>query len=141
MNTRHKRNYPTRLERLRQRFEHWRQTHPPRSRIADSLWTAALKAAGVYGLHRTARALRINYYALKKRVEGASRVAVVPRKENPATTFIELPPLISSDSGKGASGSCECTLEWEDAGSVKLRLHFPGIVATDLAAFCRSLRP
>jgi len=140
MNTRTTGNYPARLERLRQRFDDWRESHPPRSRIADSLWSSAVKTAGIYGIHRTARALRANYYALKKRVERASRIPVVPRKENPATTFIELPPLVSRDAGEGALGSCECALELEDAGSVKLRLHFPSIAATDLATLCRSLR-
>jgi hypothetical protein len=141
MNTRTTSSYPAGLDRLRQRFEHWRQTHPPRSRIADSLWTAAVKAAGLYGLHRTARSLRINYYALQKRVEGAFSVPAVPRKETRTATFIELPPFVSADSGDSASGSCECTLGWEDAGGIKLRLHFPGIAVTDLAALCRGLRP
>ena len=140
MNSRTTRSYPARLERLQERFEHWRQMHPPRSRIADSLWNAAVKAAGIYGLYRTARALRVNYYALQKRVEGASSISVVPRKENPAATFIELPPLVTADSGDSASGTCECTLEWEDAGSMKMRLHFPGIAVTDLVMLCRSLR-
>jgi hypothetical protein len=141
MNTRTTRNSPVRLERLQERFETWRQTHPPHSRIADSLWNAAVKAAVVCGIHRTARALRVNYYALKKRLEGTSSVASVTRKEHPATTFVELPPLISASSGECTSGFCECTLEWEDAGGGKLRLHFPGVAVPDLAALCRSLRP
>jgi hypothetical protein len=55
-------------------------------------------------------------------------------------TFIELPPPVSVDSGKGGSGSCECTLELEDAGGAKLRVHLQGIAAPDLAALCRSFR-
>jgi hypothetical protein len=141
MNTRQKLDFPTRLEKLRQRFEHWRQTHPPRSRIAGSLWAAAVKMAGNYGIYRTAQALRVNYYALKKQVERASADLSVPRTENAAATFIELPPLVSAGSGKSSSTPYECTLEWEDAGGVKLRLHLPGIAASDLAALCRSLRP
>ena len=140
MNTRQKRNYPARLEGLRQRFERWRQTHPARSRIADPLWAAAVKMAGAYGIHRTARALRVNYYALKKRVEGESVVPSVPRKDGTATTFIEFPPPVSVDFGKGVSGPCECTLELEDACGVKLRLHLQSIAAPDLAALCRSFR-
>ena len=141
MNTRQKRNYPARLEGLRQRFERWRQTHPARSRIADPLWTAAVKMAGAYGIHRTARALRINYYALKKRMERDSAAASGLLEENAATTFIELALPVSVDSCKGTSGSCECTLELEDTGGVKLRLHLQGIAAPDLAALCRSWRP
>jgi hypothetical protein len=141
MNSRTTGNNPARLARLQQRFAQWRQTHPPRSRISDSLWTAAVKAAGLYGLHRTARALGVNYYALQKRLEGATGIPVVPRQENPTATFIELPALVSAEASEGASESCEGTLEWEDAGDVKWRLHFPRIAVTDLATFCRSLRP
>ena len=127
MNTRQKRKYPARLEGLRQRFARWRQTHPARSRIADPLWSAAVKMAGAYGIHRTARALRINYYALKKRMERESAAASGLLEEEASATFIELPPPASAGSCQGISGPCECTLEWEDAGSMKMRLHFPGI--------------
>ena len=140
MNTRQKRNYPARLEGLRQRFERWRQTHPARSRIADPLWTAAVKMAGAYGIHRTARALRINYYALKKRMERESAAASGLLEEEASATFIELPPPASAGSCQGISGPCECTLELEDAGGAKLRVHLQGIAAPDLAALCRIFR-
>lgn len=139
MNTRQKRNYPARLEGLRQRFERWRQTHPARSRITDPLWTAAVKMAGAYGIHRTARALRVNYYALKKRAEGESVVPSVPHKDDTATTFIELSPPASADFSKGVSGPCECSLEMEDTGGANLRVHLKGVASPDLAALCRSL--
>jgi hypothetical protein len=140
MNTTTTDSVPARLERLRQRFERWRQTHPPRSRIGDGLWAAAVKAVGIYGLYRTARALRVNYYALQKRLEGESGISLVSRQEKPSATFVELPSPVSADSLGRASGSCECTLELEDAGEVKLRLHFPAVAATDLAVLCQSLR-
>ena len=69
MGTRKTRDLPARLEGLRQRFERWRRTRKARSRIPEALWAAAVKMAGTFGLHRTARALRLDYYALKKRVE------------------------------------------------------------------------
>jgi hypothetical protein len=140
MNTRQKRNYPARLEGLRQRFERWRQTHPARSRIADPLWTAAVKMAGAYGIHRTARALRINYYALKKRMERESAAASGLLEEGASATFIELPPPAPAGSCQGISGLCECTLELGDVSGAKLRVHLQGIVAPDLATLCRSLR-
>ena len=69
MDTRKTRDLPARLERLRRRFERWRGTHKARSRIPDPLWAAAVKMADTYGLYRTAKVLRLDYYALKKRVE------------------------------------------------------------------------
>jgi hypothetical protein len=140
MNTRESREYPIPLERLRKRFERWRRKKPPRSRIADSLWTAAIQAAQDYGLSRTAQALRVNYYALKKRWEKDLPANRLP-KHRPAARFIELPPIASASKGR-VTGSCECTLEWEDAGgSGKMRAHIPSIATGDLAILCRSLRP
>lgn len=139
MNAQTTRDYPARLERLQQRFSKWRQTHPPRSRIAASLWAAAVKAARRYGSYRTAQALRLNYDALRKRMAEAVDAPAVPPNDKSAAAFIELPPFVSTGSGAEASGSCECTLEWEDGGSGKRRLHFPRVAISDLAALCRSL--
>ena len=72
MSSRRTREVPARLEELRRRFEHWRRRRRGRSRIPEALWTSAVKAAGRHGLNRTARALRLDYYALKKRIEQAS---------------------------------------------------------------------
>jgi hypothetical protein len=74
MGTRKTRDLPVRLETVRQRFERWRRTREVRSRIPEPLWASAVKVAGTYGIHRTARALRVDYYALKKRVEGRHAV-------------------------------------------------------------------
>ena len=70
------------VERLRKRFERWRRTRKPRTRIPESLWAAAVEIAGFYGLHRTARAIPVEYYSLKKRLEQRSG-AVGNGAENP----------------------------------------------------------
>ncbi len=71
MDTRKTRGLPARLERLQQRFEHSRRTGKARSHIPSRLWAAAVTMATTYGVNRTARALRLDYYSLKKRVEQA----------------------------------------------------------------------
>ena len=55
MNARKTRDLPAPLEGVRRRFEQWRKVQKARARIPDSLWVAAVKMAGMYGLHRTAR--------------------------------------------------------------------------------------
>jgi hypothetical protein len=138
MRTRTMHDFPAWLERLRRRFERWRQTRDGRSRIPEALWASAVKAAGRYGLNPTARALGLDYYSLKRRVE------VLPRSragrtagsrggsDHPATaTFVEWPPL-------GAGGSPECIVELEDAGGAKMRVHLKGIPTPDWAALSRS---
>jgi len=103
-----------------------------RSRIPEPLWNAAVTAAGTYGIHRTAKALRIDYYALKKRVEGASAVtASNSPAESTGATFVELSP-------PAWLGSGQCMLELEDIGGAKLRIHMKGFEAPDLAALTRS---
>jgi hypothetical protein len=100
-----------------------------------------VKLAGKYGLHRTAKALRVEYNALKKRVEqnaviaGTEREAATTSSKSPAgtggATFLELPAA-------GWAGSGECTLELEDAGGAKMRVHVRGFDSPDLAALSRS---
>ncbi len=127
---------PARLVSLRGRFEEWRRTRKVRSRIPEPLWDSAVKLAKKHGLHRTAKALRVNYYALKERVEGetASDVRNVP--EGGGATFLELaaaPPASSI-----LTGSCEYTLELEDTDGAKMRLHLKGTATPDLVALSRS---
>ncbi len=86
MSTRRTRGLPARLEGVRQRFEGWRRTRKVRSRIPEALWASAVKMAGTYGLHRTAKALRVNYYMLKKRVERGAAVAASAPEGGAAAT-------------------------------------------------------
>ena len=65
MDTRKTGGLPARLEHLQQRFEHSRRTRKARSHIPSRLWAAAVTMAKTYGLNRTARALRLDYYALR----------------------------------------------------------------------------
>ena len=130
MGTKETRNLPARLEKLRQRFERWRGTHKARSRIPVGLWTSAVKMAGTFGLNRTARALRLDYYAFKKRIE--RQPAIAPHlPERTASTFLELPLPTSA-------AACECILELENVGGAKMRVHLKGFEAPDLAAMSRS---
>ena len=48
---------PARLKGLRRRFERWRRTRKVGTRIPEPLWAAAVKLAGRYGIHRTAKTL------------------------------------------------------------------------------------
>ena len=121
-----------RLEGIRQRFERWRRTRNAGARIPDVLWAAAVRAAGRHGIHRTARALRVDYYVLKKRVEReVAQTPGVPEAGGVAT-FIEL-------ASPAQAGSCECILELENVGGAKMRVHLKGVEAPDLAALSRSL--
>jgi hypothetical protein len=138
MNTRQTRDLPAPLDSVRQRFVQWRTTHKARSRIPDTLWTAAVRMAGTYGLHRTARALRVEYYSLKKRVEQHSDAVQGRRESGPMATFVELSPPADHGFAAAPAGACDCTLELEDTDGSKMRVHLKAAAAPDLTALCRS---
>jgi hypothetical protein len=121
-------NRSAKLEVVRRQFERWRQTHETRSRIPDSLWAAAVRAAGTHGIHRTCRALRLDYYSLKERVEGSTPA---PDQAEAAAPFLELAP-------SAFASPCECTLELENTAGAKMCVHLKGIATPDLAALSRS---
>lgn len=125
------RELPRRLEGVRRRIEQWRQTRKVRSPIPDSLWAAAVRMANAYGVNRTARALRLNYYGLKKRVEQQAVVAADATEMKGSARFIELAPLSSA-------GSCECLLELENVGGAKMRIQLKGIAMPDLTALSQT---
>ena len=132
MGTRKTRDLPARLEGVRRRFERWRRTR--KAALADS--RSAVGFGGEdgrqrTGSHRTARALRVNYYALKKRVEqqAAAAADAAERRARPRLSSWLLPR---------PSVACECTLELEDAGGAKMRVHLKSIAMPDLAALSRS---
>jgi len=121
--------FPAWLERTRQRFERWRMTRQGHSRIPETLWASAVKAAGRYGLNPTARALGLDYYSLKKHVEAAGACGRPDRR--PVVKFVELGPPSSTSTS-------ECMLELEHPRGAKMRVQLKGMPAPDLAALSRS---
>ena len=124
---------PQGLEKTRQRFERWRRTRKSRSRIPDRLWIAAAKMAGQHGINRTARVLRVNYYALKEWVEKevSSPSTAIDDAAGPAFLELAVP---------ATSGTCECVLELEDLAGGKMRVQLKSVEVPDLAALTRSFR-
>jgi hypothetical protein len=78
---------PTDLVRAQGRFEAWRKLRKKGNRIPQSLWRLAVRLASSYSIHRTATALKLDYYSLKQQVEAA---ADTPESNSPR--FVELPP-------------------------------------------------
>jgi hypothetical protein len=119
-------NLPNSLDRIRKRFARWRQTHQPRTRFSERLWTEAVAVAREYGHSRTSRILGLDYYSLKKRLVDTP----VPQKRNTMNTssFVELlPPALS-----------ECLFEMEDGEGRKMRISLKGGTMADLASLSRS---
>ena len=113
---------PAAFGRGQRKFEQWRQRRRPRARIPEELWREAAELASAYGIHRTAKALRLDYYSLKK------RVAAVARSGQGAAEFVEILP------GGMPIPRPECRIEVEDGSGVKMRIHLQGGDLPDVAA-------
>lgn len=116
---------PPRLEFGRQRFEHWRSHRQKLSRIPEPLWHDAVTLAEEFGVHRTARALRLNYDALKARVGSRSAEEPAPGAKPPA--FVELVSGTLAGAGK-------CRVEFDDGHGARMCVHLEHAEVTVLAA-------
>ena len=114
---------PASLSRLGQRFATWRRKRVAGQRIPKSR-KSAVQVATQHGVSRTAALLKLDYYALKKRVEHAS-------SSDPSSTFIELPPV-------SLAMMSDCVIEWENAAGARMRVQMKGQIAPDVLALSRS---
>jgi len=101
--------------------------------------------AGIYGLYRTAKALRLEYNSIKKRVERQAASAIdrvkssVPKSGD--VRFVELATSGCQQANQNCPltpNRCECNVEWEDAAGSKMRVHLKGTSMPDLVALSRS---
>lgn len=125
MKTRRTRKQPSKLTLARREFARWRKRRKAGERIPKELWRRAVELAEELGINPTARALRLDYYSLKKRVD---REAVSASSATPVTSeFVEIPAAAIAATG-------ECVVEVERPGGARMRLHLKGSFATELAA-------
>ena len=115
---------PDDLLQVSQQVQEWRRAHPPRSRLPETIWAAATEMAQRHGLHRTAKALCLDYMRLKKRLPAGAQ----PRPAPPA--FLE---LLASP-----AGLAECVVELESTHG-KMRVAMKGM-ALDWAGLLHAWR-
>lgn len=121
---------PEDLEQLRHRFEEFRKAQPGHSRLPESLWAAATELAKRYGVNPTARALRLEYGGLRKRVENRPRRKAKSQKAEPPSFLEFIAP--------GAKPVTNCTVEVESAQGGKLRLELKAMATTELVNLIRA---
>jgi hypothetical protein len=104
--TRQRGELPKDLAQARSRFGAWRERRQGGRRIPQPLWDLAVQLANKHGVSRTATALGLDYYSLKKQAEAAA-----PQPPPCGPAFVELPPpvvvgkqaLFELDNGAGAT--------------------------------------
>jgi len=118
------------LSEVREEFERWRRSRPRGTRIPEPLWRAAAEAGRDHGVSKTAQKLRLDYYALKERVEsaGEERSAFEPPR---AGGFLEVPLC-------APAAAPECVLELEDGQGTRLRVELKGAALAELETLART---
>ena len=97
------------------RFETWRKSKKPGSRIPKCLWAAAVDICDVHSPCEVSRALRLNHTELKR------RYAIATEKTEPqqptSARFVELPALAMSST---------CVVELSNASGATMKMTFQG---------------
>ena len=106
------------LSRAIVQFERWRQGRIARSLIPDRLWQIAVTVAGVRGVARTAAALRLDYYSLKRRLAERRSPVGDTGDSIPSPAFVELVPGPLPSLGP-------CMVEFSDSTGFTLRVKLP----------------
>lgn len=116
---------PQDLAQGRSRFQAWRARRQVGGRIPQPLWTLAVRLVRRHGVSRTAAALGLDYYSLKRRAEPADQ----PMPTSPA--FVELP--VPAVVGK------QCQFELDNGTGFTLRVQLVGYDTADVEALARGL--
>ena len=125
MTTKSKQQFFNDIEPVSRRLEAWRKTRQPRDRIPEPLWGTMSKLARTYGVSAVSAALRVEYDALKDRVEGARKVSGVAKPSLP--TFLELKsPMLGQSIGS--------QVELQDSSGNKMIVRLDSGVDLDLVS-------
>jgi hypothetical protein len=113
---------------MQRHLQQIRSTQPPRSKLPESVWEAAVELARQHGIYRVAQALRLDYMGLKKRLNGM--VSQPPSAGR--TAFVELVTTPST--------VAECVIEFESATDGKMRIQWKSTAPPDWTSLLRAWR-
>ena len=112
---------PADLVRGRTRFQAWRTRRKVGTRIPRTLWAVAVRLAKTHGVCRTATALGLDYYSLKKRTESPA----TPRQsDGPAFVEFTAPAMVAK----------QCQFEFDNGSGATMRVQLVGYDAADIEA-------
>lgn len=81
----------TDLDILRRQLAAWRRSQPSRTRLPDTLWSAAAALARSEGVSWVARTLHLDYYRLRRHCRPSATIPA-PSVRPPAFVEVVLPP-------------------------------------------------
>ena len=124
MRTAKRTELPKDVVQAQRRFWAWRSRKRARRPLPQNLWDLAVRLVQRHGLHPIVRALKLDYYSLKKRLPNC------PASADPSPpVFVELPaPVLQKQ--------CVCEIHNRAGASMRLQLH--GYDAADLEVLART---
>jgi len=134
---RHGSTLPASVARVRLRVERWREQGVNRWRMPEELWDAAVSLARAHGVGPIARALRLDYGSLKKRMAHGSGCG--SEDSDSSARFVEIDPLHLMP-GLGSSG---VVVELSDVEGTKLVVRLggrSGLESLDVPALVEAFR-
>jgi hypothetical protein len=116
---------PKDLAQGRSRFQAWRASRKLGGRIPQTLWALAVRLVKTHGVSRTATALGLDYYTLKKRAEETA-----DQSQSISPAFVELPsPVVVGRQG---------LFELDNGAGARMRVQLMGYDAADVASLLRN---
>lgn len=120
-----------RMQQLQRRVEEWRQRRPYQMAMPAALWSEAVALAEGEGAYRVARALRINFEGLKRRMAEAAVGAPTP---TPAFLDLPMPPLLGAPLMGGA------VVEMQDRDGTRVVMQLAKDATVDVAQVVSAFR-
>lgn len=118
-----------RIEKVGSELAEWRRSHRPPTPLPEQLWHQAVELAGEHGAYKIARALRLDYAVLKRRL-GKAAWAVPSPEGGSVATFVEVVAPFSGSIG-------ECALEVDAPEGGRMRVVMKNVPASGLATIIR----
>ena len=120
---------PEPIAQLQLQLDQFRSTQPPRTKLPESLWQAAVELARQHGVYPVAHPLRLDYMGLKKRLSGVANLRRKP--EQPAFVELIAPRPVRID---------EYVIEFESSSGGKMRILWKAAAPPDWASLLRAWR-
>jgi len=122
------------VKHLRTRIERWRTTRERRTAMPPKLWAEAARLARGHGVYPVARALRISFEGLKRRI--AESTAASRATAGGPSAFVEMTgaELLGGPVVPGT------VVELSDAAGTRLAIHLAREVEVDVASLVAAFR-
>jgi len=108
---------PEDLAPLRRRIETWRSTRSSQGETPAEIWESAVALARIYGVCQIARAVGLDYKALRTRV---AKAPVKPGLVKP--TFVELPAPLTAEPAPASLPGASIEITSPDGSRMRITL-------------------